>query len=249
MSSNIRPVIMAVFALASIVCGGILAFLAGRGCGRPGDSFPAWDVPETVEPDFVFSAPEILKNGAVKSVRQSWPDGSDRLVYYYRTDGKKKELVRIREYSLKGQKKRETVFTRKGNALIISDCGWFQNGFLRFRIERRAESGPDGFDYSPEAGVLHGLYEEFWQTGACRRKGRYANGKREGIWHEWSGKDIRTLTEEYSEGKRSGLYRKWDPSGILLMKGRYRDGKRTGTWTFIKDDGSGYITRQYKEGE
>jgi len=247
MGKNTRGLVMGILALASIGIGGVVAVMLSRGCARNKPVFPVQEVPETVEPDFIFSAPETLAQGGVKSVRKSFPDGSDRLVYYYEMVQKKKALIGIREYYDKGIQKRDTAFYVQKKALIIEDRAWYPNGFIHLNTRRKAEPVPDGSDYAQDTGVLHGTCAEYWQNGVCFTQGRYEDGKREGMWHEWNRQGVRVLSAEYSNGMLNGIYRKWNITGAPLVEGSYRNGKKAGTWVFYKQDGSPPVTETFPD--
>ena len=247
MNTNVRTMVMGGLAFISIGIGGVLTLVLSRGCAKKETPLPVQNVPDTVDPDYVFSAPETLPGGGVKSVRRSWPDGSDRLVLYYTAKGGKKVFVSFCEYYGKGVKKRIADFDYRTDMLIIEDRAWYPDGNKKYVLSRKVAPLPVKGDIPPDSGVFHGPYEEYWPNGVPRTRGSYRNGEREGIWHEWSRQNIRMSTAEYEGGKLDGIFRKWRVNGYPEVTGTYNNGKRTGKWTFFNADGSVARTEDYPE--
>jgi len=79
-------------------------------------------------------------------------------------------------------------------------------------------------------GIENGLYQKLTADGKILEKGNYKNGKKDGYWIEYDGKD----KGNYTNGAKHGIweiYRDgWNgPAGIT--KGEFVNGEHVGTWT------------------
>ncbi len=75
------------------------------------------------------------------------------------------------------------------------------------------------------------LWKDYWENGNLKEKGYYKNGKKDGIWEEYSEEsgNLKYMTT-YQEGEEHGLFEAYNDNGTLDRKGNYKNGEKDGLW-------------------
>ena len=87
---------------------------------------------------------------------------------------------------------------------------------------------------SPFTGEVIGKYD----SGQERVKGKYIDGKRDGIWTILYKNGKESEKGKYASGKKKGDWNKWYENGILKSKGSYVNGMMEGLWKYWYNNGT-----------
>lgn len=95
-----------------------------------------------------------------------------------------------------------------------------------------------------------GIWERKNQKGIVVARGNYLNGKKEGLWLQFS-EDGLFLKEvkNYLGGVPNGRCLRYENEGVITEKGSYREGKRNGTWYTFSNYGNPEYIFEYNKGE
>jgi len=131
-----------------------------------------------------------------------------------------------------------------------------------------------------ESGKLDGDYSEIYtESGETKQKGKYKNGKKEGLWITGSPSGGKTKEENYEnniltgykvtekgqdaensyyteityfdkDGKKTGEYTQtWDKNKAVKTKGKYINGRQDGKWIYGDKNGKIYKEDNYENGK
>lgn len=129
-----------------------------------------------------------------------------------------------------GQLQREVVF-EGGN--VASSREWYSNG-----KPKTGGAPPDGLivEYHANgevhsrihyvAGVKHGAFELFYDTGKKWETGEFQHGKRHGAHHKWWKNGKLALDSTWTAGALTGGYTRWYADGTTWESATYEAGKR-----------------------
>jgi hypothetical protein len=82
-------------------------------------------------------------------------------------------------------------------------------------------------------GDYDGPYSYWAEDGRLMRRGRYENGKEEGVWAEWDSRDGRLAEHAYKGGEPwEGVFDRPAPAGSRRLHLLYRDGRKIGEEVF-----------------
>lgn len=84
--------------------------------------------------------------------------------------------------------------------------------------------------------TLHGIYEEYYASGALKMRGQYRAGLFQGSWSYWTDDGQMIGKGEFSEG--TGIQRKWYATGELLMEQHFYKNQHSGEEVWYNPDGS-----------
>ncbi len=118
----------------------------------------------------------------VEETVESYPDGSPKVVRYYKDDGTNKTLVRETLYYSNHQKYMEGDY--KNGKRDGKWTSWFQNG-NEMSIHNFVE------------GVDDGKLTVFYENGEKRYEGKYTAGKKIGVWKFWSEEGVLQNKEDF----------------------------------------------------
>jgi antitoxin component YwqK of YwqJK toxin-antitoxin module len=77
--------------------------------------------------------------------------------------------------------------------------------------------------------TLDGLTVSYDLSGDTKlHEGHYKNGKKDGLWVEWSFDGKESTWGHYKNGKQDGLWKTWDPDGVLTIEENFIDGEKHG---------------------
>ena len=82
-----------------------------------------------------------------------------------------------------------------------------------------------------------------------KAQGRYANGRREGLWVQWYRGGVKWKEETFRNGVLHGTTRLYHPSGRLATRGTYWGGLAHGKWTFFDKHGRKTLDALYHKGK
>lgn len=120
----------------------------------------------------------------VEDTVESYPDGTPKIVRYYKDDGTNRMLFKETLYYSNHQKYMEGEYKDgKRNGKWTS---WFQNG-----KEMSIHHFIDGID--------DGDLTVFYENGEKRYEGKYTSGKKVGVWRFWDENGKLQNKEDYNE--------------------------------------------------
>ena len=90
---------------------------------------------------------------------------------------------------------------------------------------------------------LHGLYKELWDDGTIVKQGFYVNNVKQGEWLE-----NRNEKGKYKDGKREGLWIRLEKDSLLAQKSFYTDGLLNGKKIYYDSLGQEKYTEIYDAG-
>jgi hypothetical protein len=82
-----------------------------------------------------------------------------------------------------------------------------------------------------------------------KARGRFANGRREGLWVQWYRGGVKWKEETYRRGVLHGTTRLYHPSGRLATRGTFTRGVADGKWTFFDKHGRKTLDAVYRKGK
>lgn len=85
--------------------------------------------------------------------------------------------------------------------------------------------------------------------GQRKAQGRYANGRREGVWVQWYRGGGKWKEETFRRGVLDGATRLYHPTGRLATEGNFRKGLADGKWTFFDKHGRKTLDAVYRKGK
>ncbi|MDR2040021.1 MAG: caspase family protein [Bacteroidales bacterium] len=188
---------------------------------------------------------EFYESG-IPERKSEYKDGELQKETSYFTDGKVSREAYYRNTRLHGTEKR---YDFKDGGLI-SDLN-YKNGKQVGRQMQQTGNVLKVSNYS-EKGELDGSYAEtYLDTKKTKVKGKYKDGKKEGIWEEFSSSGRKSRTEEYKNGdlrksityfndgnienefhylhhEQHGPEKRYSRSGVLITDYNYQNGRRVG---------------------
>jgi len=87
------------------------------------------------------------------------------------------------------------------------------------------------------AGYINGTYKKYNEAGALIQTGSAKDGKKEGVWSEYStysGKRELAKSETYKNNELNGLATYYGENGIVLRQGNYKNEKKDGKWLILQ---------------
>ncbi len=82
-------------------------------------------------------------------------------------------------------------------------------------------------------GIKNGPYIIYKPNGEIRKKGYYSNGKMDSLWTEkFITNDKLYQKTSYRNGKKDGVFKEYTSEGNLLIDGKYLNGEKNGDWTY-----------------
>lgn len=155
-----------------------------------------------------------------------------------------KSIEIIGSYNNRGQKIGEWQwFYPNGNLLIVEN---YDNGEL------------DGeyIEYDEEGNILtKGQYvigEEdgpwTYRNGGMVEKGSYYDGMRQGTWKLWYANGKLASEIEFDQDLPNGKFITYWENGNTKETGKYITGEKTGLWNKYDEEGTLFLTTQYREG-
>lgn len=106
--------------------------------------------------------------------------------------------------------------------------------------------------------VSNGKYVEgkrigdwFYYVGDHLEEGKYRDGNRDGVWHGYYDEEKKEKEFEgaYKDGAEDGIHTYYYPNGLVKEIREYKVGVKTGKWQFNNEDGTPYVTSDYKNNE
>lgn len=106
--------------------------------------------------------------------------------------------------------------------------------------------------------VLNGKYVEgkrvgewFYYVGDHLEEGKYRDGNKDGMWIGYYDEEKKEKSFEgaYKDGAEDGTHIYYYPNGLVKETRLYKVGVKTGKWTLNQEDGTPYLTSDYKAGE
>lgn len=152
----------------------------------------------------------------------------------------------------------------------------YYKDLLQGRYTRYYKSGRKKIQKNYERDILHGIYVSYVDkpSSPISEKGKYALGRKVGLWQKWSSTGAPVREEHFINGLRHGICRYYvfgnlyleqqyrrdvlhgksleyflTPERRIHVEGYYDQGLSTGLWTYWRVSGSNkYKTVQYKKG-
>lgn len=87
----------------------------------------------------------------------------------------------------------------------------------------------------------------FYEDGAKRYEGEFANEKRNGHWVYWYENGKLWSDGYFKDDLRDGFGTTWHENGNKHYEGSYKDGVRVGVWTFWSEEGEELKQINYDE--
>jgi len=120
--------------------------------------------------------------------------------------------------------------------------------------------------------IKHGVFEYYNSKGVLKKKGKYINEKRTGIWvtYDKNGlltsksnyiddkltgeqlkwyKDTLISSGQYELGEKIGYWQSWHKNRNINCKGSYVKGNRDGEWKFYFESGNLAAIEKYENGD
>ena len=88
----------------------------------------------------------------------------------------------------------------------------------------------------------------YYSNGQLNTKGKYKDGKEDGLWEYYLKDGQLNSKGKYKDGKEDGLWEEYYTNGQLNKKGKYKDGKEDGLWEYYLKDGQ-FLKLKFKDGE
>ncbi|MCQ2286761.1 MAG: hypothetical protein MJZ76_07790 [Bacteroidales bacterium] len=147
-------------------------------------------------------------------------------------------------YDSKGRKQDEWKwYYADGELLAIEnyEAGKLEGEFIEYDEEHNILSKGQYIDGQEDG-------EWFYRNGETTEKGAYYEGERVDTWKTWYGNGKLASEMHFEGGILDGKYRTFWPNGNEKVSGRYVGGERFGIWYQYTEDGSLYLTTEYKDG-
>ena len=107
----------------------------------------------------------------------------------------------------------------------------------------------DGLNYQPrDSNPYTGRIIDVNENGDISLEGKFARGKRNGIWTTWYGNGQKEHEGNYKNGLKSGLWKSWYESGQAWKEGYYFTGKKEGSWLYWHWNGEKLEVETYRNG-
>lgn len=111
-------------------------------------------------------------------------------------------------------------------------------------IDVRRESWPDGSPKSEKhvkrihgAFIDHGPWTLWYENGHVQAKGKYVDGKLDGVYQEWHDNGELRARGHYSKGSKEDVFTLWDLQGAKTHEWHYAANKQHGTRTIWYPNG------------
>jgi antitoxin component YwqK of YwqJK toxin-antitoxin module len=215
------------------------------------------------------------KNGYLNGVAITYqPDGTIKERIPYRNSKINGKYIRYYQHEKIEYEKEMTDGIENGIERFYDKTGriiaetFYKNGKIDgksfFYYERGEETFLSVAHYKD--GELNGEYSEIFGDGSIKTKGKYIEGKKEGIWESYKSDKTRRPTEEYKDGtlirkityhsngniemernynidgRLDGIEKKYDQDGNLKSELSYKNGKQVGKQIrFINSNGNEFI--------
>ena len=107
----------------------------------------------------------------------------------------------------------------------------------------------DSFYYQPrDSKPYTGSVIDVNENGDISLEGRFARGKRNGVWTTWYGNGQKEHEGYYKNGLKSDLCKSWYESGQAWKEGYYFSGKKEGSWLYWHWNGENLAVETYRNG-
>lgn len=167
-----------------------------------------------------------------------YPNGKTRFIRTYSAD----KLERIAQESRKHPKHIHTPLARMANTdpTYLEKATSMEGSFGSFLAREKPGNGPvkdlpsqaaewntteGNKGYLPpfSTGLLHGLFINYYPTGAIKDSGYYKNGLKEGHWEEWLESGQVKSAGSYLHGVKNGSWSFYSSKGKLLSVKTYNN--------------------------
>ena len=107
----------------------------------------------------------------------------------------------------------------------------------------------DGLFYQPrDSKPYTGKIIDVNDNGDISLEGKFAVGKRNGIWMTWYNSGQKEHEGSYKNGLKSGLWKSWYENGQPWKEGFYFAGKKEGKWLYWYWNGKNMEVETYRNG-
>lgn len=118
---------------------------------------------------------------------------------------------------------------------------------LSFASQSRSpKAGPA---QSARAEGKHGLHTETFRDGKVAAVGRYANGRKTGLWEYFFRNGRLKAMGHYLHDKFEGLWKWYRENGQPLQVGSFKNGQQVGLWKRYRENGKLYDAGSYTQGK
>ena len=197
-----------------------------------------------------------------EEIIERYSNGVKKSIVVYKGQGSKERLVKKLEYYENEKIKSSTDWKDgKPNGDFIE---WYDNGQKKFEgtfmdgeeVGKWTYWSPDGKESSEliykDGKAWDGVgmwvsYNDWIKHGVMGTVESYKNGKRDGMWIEYTGKEKRS--GNYKNGKRDGLRTDWYENGQKQKEATYKDGEYDGLQTEWYENGQKESETTYKDGK
>lgn len=135
-------------------------------------------------------------------------------------------------------------FYESGNIHRIEN---YENGMLNGLMEEKTDSG---------LVITRGIYldgqedgEWYYQIEGYREEGKYADGRRTGIWKHYYDNGNLAFEGNFEDGQPDGIHKFYWENANLKRMGSYIMGLKNGEWNSFYPDGTLFVTTLYKNGK
>ena len=107
----------------------------------------------------------------------------------------------------------------------------------------------DSFYYQPrDSKPYTGSVIDVNENGDISLEGRFARGRRNGIWATWYSNGQKEHEGYYKNGLKNDLWKSWYESGQAWKEGYYFSGKKEGSWLYWHWNGENLAVETYRNG-
>ena len=111
------------------------------------------------------------------------------------------------------------------------------------------DNGQKSYKGKYKEGKEDGLQTSWYENGQKESEGIYADGKENGLHTEWHDNGKKRMEGNYKDGKKDGLYVSWYESGQKEREGNYKDGEKEGLHVLWFSNGQKWSEENYNKGE
>ena len=111
------------------------------------------------------------------------------------------------------------------------------------------ETGNKTLQFVVVSGLKNGSYQEWYENGISKVKGKYLNNNPTGLWTYWYRNGQKYIEEKYKDSKLNGLKTLWYDNGQKESEINYKNGKEDGKWIEWYSNGQKNSEVTYKVGK
>lgn len=204
---------------------------------------------------------KFYKNGDIKShfIRNNSRDTTYFISYYKNRNIKYKHHFftsnnRIESYekrNLKGEVyeffNEDSIYIKKDSIkLDIIEKGFYKNRRKTGTWIKYLQSGQPLWVKNYSKNELHGIFEEYHDSGSIQTKGQYSNGEKFGKWYEYYTNGKIRIIANFKKNKLEGVYKVFYKNGQIEELKEYYAGEPLGNWIYYDDDGEIWKKEKYK---